>query len=534
MDENKEKNLLDENEAEEVADKLSESEKEEVGEILQKLQNQPDDSNEPITDWDGLAEVGAACEEISTSDEALEEEKTETEASDEEELTEDDLCIKCEQRARYTELDENYPYCKVCREGMKKTRMNVWGVLAFISSAVSVFIGVIYGIFAIVTAMPVIKGDIYMKQGKYTSAISCYEEAIDAVASLNSSSTSEDTSTYSSEAVEIFDIGNKVYAKLIDAYFKSGAPAQAQSYYSALESSGVLESKKYAETKEYYDIYVCMMETYSSLQNTYAETLNNLYVNKDKNGIDDIKVYLDELEELKSDSSLDKYMVSYFQYLFCTVANDVNDEIIEYMLEIKSGGRAYEFIYSIELCSAYLTAGDYEAAEAICYESLKAAPENVGVYQYLMKSKIRQGDYDAALSLAEEAEEKSKDVYVGDEESTAPYTVMMEKAIVYALKGDEENALAAIEASYSTGNDNDNLNIYILLHYLYHVKGTEPTTDEYGEAVYDSVDSGYDQAIQVISYYGSYYGLSITENIQAIMDGKKTLEEVFVTGEVIW
>ena len=110
----------------------------------------------------------------------------------------------------------------------------------------------------------------------------------------------------------------------------------------------------------------------------------------------------------------------------------------------------------------------------------------------------------------------------------------MEESIVFALMGEEEKAIAAIDASNQLGNDNANLNLSILFHYLYHVKGTEPAEDDKGTTVFDSVDNVYDDGLATIKNFGAYYGLSISDNIQAIMDGKKTLEDVFVKGEVNW
>jgi len=183
----------------------------------------------------------------------------------------------------------------------------------------------------------------------------------------------------------------------------------------------------------------------------------------------------------------------------------------------------------------YLEKGDYEKAEKTCYDSLEASPENLGVYQYLMMSKRRQGDFEGALKLGKEARELAETMYTGSEEYSAlHYAIPMEEAIVYALQGDSEKAITSIDKSFELGNDNSNLNLSILFHYLYHVKGTEPTENDDGEKIYDNVDEMYDQGVATISYYGSYYGLSISENVQAIMDGEKTLEDVFLKGEVDW
>ncbi len=511
MDENKEKELL----GEETEEKLTEQEKEEVGEILENLENQ--EETQVTTDWDGLAQIGDDSVNI-------EEDEVEEETEEETEIAEDMLCEKCGKRERYTELDEDYPYCKACREKMKKTRMNGWGVFFFVSVLLGCIGYLLYSVAFLAIAAPIIKGDKYMAEGKYNSAIACYEETISTISQLNQSS----------GGVELFDAGNRTYAKIVKAYFCAGTPTYAQDYYSALEQSGALDKFGYEETKEYYEIYDKMMDTYSNLQTTYMNKLNSLYMAEKKADISAVRDTLKELEGLKENENNDRYMIAYFQYLFCSMTENSTDEAIKYLEEIKSGGRAYAFIYSIELSNLYMGKGEYDKAEAICYESLEESPESIGVYQYLMMSKRRQGDYEAALKLGEEAAKVAETIYVPEGMNAMPYSVPMEESIVFALMGEEKKAIAAIDASNQLGNDNANLNLAILFHYLYHVKGTEPVKGDDGETIYDNVDQVYDQGIATIQNLGAYYGLKISDNVKAIMDGKKTLEDVFVTGEVNW
>ena len=523
MDENKEKELASEEVVEETAEKaekLTSEEKEEVEEILEKFKN-TDEEAQIVTDWDGLAQVGDT-DAVFEEDEA-ETDEEESDETEEEEIPEENLCERCGKRERFTELDEDYPYCKVCRESMKKTRMNAWGVITFILTFISSILCIVFGVFAVVTAVPVFKGDRYMAENKFVSAITSYEEALSSIESLNSQA-----------GGTLFDAGNKTYQKLIKAYAGMGSVTYARDYFSALENAGVLEQLKYKAANEYNESYNKMMDTYGELQTAYSNALNEFFGKKEKADVSEAEKYLTELEELKKKEKYDPYMVAYFQYLFCSVTDNSLYESIKYLEEIKSGGRTYEFIYAIELCMNYLEKGDYEKAEKTCYESLEASPENIGVYQYLMISKRRQGDFEGALKLGEEARKLAETMYTGQEGYSAlHYAVPMEEAIVYALQGEKEKAIEAIDESFEQGNDNSNLNISILLHYLFHVKGTEPVEEE-GEKIYDNVDEMYDQGVATIAAYGSYYGLSISDNVQAIMDGKKTLEDVFMNGEVDW
>ena len=509
MDENKEKELL----GEETEEKLTEQEKEEVAEILENLENQQE--AQATTDWDGLAQIG--------DDNTIIDEDVAEEEPDETEIAEDMLCEKCGKRERYTELDEDYPYCKACREKMKKTRMNGWGVFFFVSVLLGCIGYIFYSVAFLAVTAPVIKGDMYMAEGKYNSAIACYEETIGTISQLNQSS----------GGVEIFDAGDRTYAKIIKAYFLAGTPTYAQDYYAALESSGALDKAGYKETKEYYEIYDKMMTTYSNLQKVYVSKLNSLYAAEEKADISAVTDELKELEGLKANSENDRYMVAYFQYLFCSLTENSTDEAIKYLEEIKAGGKAYEETSNILLCVLYLNTKQYDKVEKICTEAVATAPESIDYYQYLMKVRIKQNNPQGALDIYNNVVTAVNSIYSPADPETGlretlpiPYTFLAEKAAAHALLGDADAAIEAIDQSYALGVDIHTANVYALLHYMYHVKGNEPVYED-DLKIEDAVDNGYDAILTVFA--GS--NAQLNADVKAAIEGKKTLKEVFVDGE---
>ncbi len=519
MDENKEKELLEGDV--EKNDTLTEQEKDEVSEILENLKKSKSDSeNQVVTDWDGLAQVGNTDEDIVAEETVEKEENAETDEEDEEDISdaiEDELCINCGKRKRYTELDEDYPYCKSCREKMKKTRMNAWGVLNLLFIIAMAFVAVVWGAYAAGVAIPVIKGDKYMREGNYYSALACYQESVSSVESLNSGTTGTEAD---------FDAGNRTYARIIKAYYNIGSLVSAQDYVSVLKEAGALEMPRYADMKKYSDVLSGMADTCTAIQTKYQNLFMELNYATEKKDISDIKDELAEIDKFKADKKYNKYAVAYMQVYLCQYVENSEAEQIKYLLELKEGGKDYEAIWASQLCMLYLDEGKFDEVEKICNDIIKASPESVEFYQYLMKIQIKKNNPEKALEFYDKAEKTVNGIYYSTEPLSMPYTLLTEKAVCHALMGDKEEALNAIEESFDLNLDIHSANIYALLHYEYHVKGTKPSEKD-GEKVYDSKDNGYDIVMGIFESNG----ISVNEDVKAAMEGKKTLEDVLVKGE---
>ncbi|MBQ7956524.1 MAG: tetratricopeptide repeat protein [Clostridia bacterium] len=519
MDENKEKELLEDGVKE--IDTLSEQEKDEVSEILENLKKTKSDSEtQPVTDWDGLAQVGGTDDEIvaeTAAEESAESENAEADEEDISDVSEDELCISCGKRKRYTELDEDYLYCKVCREKMKKTPMNIWGILSLLATIVAAFIAIVWCGYGFSVAVPVIKGDSYMKDGNFRSALTCYQEALSMADSFNQTSTTGQAD---------FDAGRKTYAKVVDAYYNLGGLVSAQDYLTYLEEMNALSSPRYSEANEYKKVLDSFADTCKSIQTEYQSLFMELSYAQGKKDISDIKKPLAEIEKLKADSKYDKYAVAYMQSYLCQFVENAEDAQVKYLLELKEGGKSYETIWAPQVCMVYLEQGKFDEVEKICNDIIKASPESVEFYQYLMKIQIKKNNPEKALEIYDKAEKTVDEIYYSTEPLTMPYTLLTEKAVCHALLGDKEKALSAIEESFLLNVDVHSANVYALLHYEYHVKGTKPSEKD-GEKVYDSKDNGYDI---VMSLFESN-SIAVNEDVKAAMEGKKTLKEVFVDGE---
>lgn len=542
MDEKKEKELKKGNEPEN--DTLSAEEKKEVDEILENLKKS---RNEAKTDWDGLAQVGAGNEKIieKEADEDIEEADEEIEVKpakksgkksgkkESEEYDEDELCVVCGKRKRYTEIDKDSLYCKSCREKMKKTPMNFWGVLSFVMAICAGIFAIVCSTYAISIAVPVIRGDNFVKAGKYYSAVSSYQEAILVAEKLNADMSQQDAQTATMEMPQtFFDAGKATYAKLIRAFHSMGSLISSQDYIAMFEETDALKIPRYADIKEHSELLSGFADTVTFIESRYQVKMTVQY-SQGTMKIEDIKPTLDEIEKLKSSPNHNKYAVACMQAELCEAAEGSEKLKIKYLEEVRKGGIAYESMCLARLCELYLETGNLAEVEKISTQVLEAAPESIDFYPYLMKVKIKQGKPQEALNIYNEAEKVVAKVYYPIDPSTGladsysiPYTLLTEKAVCHALLGQENEALEAIEQSYANGVSIHSANVYALLHYIYHVKGSEPVYED-DLKILDSVDNGYDAIVSVLETNS----LEINADVKAVMDGEKTLEDVFVRGE---
>lgn len=540
MAENKDKKLKADSVPEN--DTLSEQEKEKVSEILANLKNS---KNEASTDWDGLADVSAAKKDIVEDEPASKPKKSgKKKKKEEEEIPEEELCVICGKRRR---ISEDTAYCKSCREKLKKTPLNFFGILAFVVVLFAGCVAIVFGYHSVNISIPVIKGDKLMKEGKYYSALAYYSEAEAYAQFLNDEWNQTDEqqevpTTLPSKPITWFDAGKRTKVKILDGYYQAGSLISFQNYVEELERLGLAENKRYPQVKEYNDILDVFGTTCSFIQNKYQNLIFAMQSSNGQMKMEDVKPALDELEKLKTNEHHNKYAVAYMQFKFAEAVPGSEDLQIKYLEEIKEGGKAYEEMTPL-LCRLYLMTEQYDKVEKICSDAVAAAPESVDYYQYLMKVRIKQNNPQAALKIFEDVNNIVSSVYVAkdpktgladaDRKLSVPYTFYEQKAVAHALLGQSNEAIEAIDEAYYMLADGQNpqidintANIYTLLHYVYHVKGNEPKY-EGNMKIEDHIDNGYDIMVSIFARSN----VEFNADVKAVIEGKKTLKDVFVDGE---
>ena len=104
----------------------------------------------------------------------LENEEIDCTDDEDEEIAPEDLCQCCEEKIRFKELDEDYPYCEDCRNAMKKYPMRKSGILAFLLS-LAIFAGSLSLSYPYLSdAMTVADASSAYKSGYVMSALQSY------------------------------------------------------------------------------------------------------------------------------------------------------------------------------------------------------------------------------------------------------------------------------------------------------------------------------------------------------------------------
>ena len=294
MDELKKDGLLPEEEEKEVSEEITEDfsafsdEEAEQEELIEELENIRDMFQEELdraieeTDEEGLL-----IQELEIDEEYAEDEEAE--------ISPEDLCQCCEEKRRYKELDEDYPYCEDCRNAMKKYPMRKSGILAFL------FAGVIF-VASLVVSYPYMNDSLTIadassnyKSGYIMSALQSYY-------------------SYFNGGKSGAGVSKRAFNEIIEGYNKLGYQTNAAQLINTYYSEDDLkrpQNKKYAEVVRESTV---LTETYEAVSEVTADALEGKDYDYDKVMADlDALKEVNPLEEGKSEVT-EKYSEAFIEY----------------------------------------------------------------------------------------------------------------------------------------------------------------------------------------------------------------------------
>jgi hypothetical protein len=220
-----------------------------------------------------------------------------------------------------------------------------------------------------------------------------------------------------------------------------------------------------------------------------------------------LKTDMDKLLTESSDSYM-KGFVNYCLYIAC-VSSGKETEAKQYLNEMSSLMPDLPFIYGYSYIADYITDGNFNAAYNYALKLLEvnAADEYsnsvVSLYHRV------KGD----LAGAEEAALKGIELSGSDSSDCA-----QQLAIVNLLKGDFETAFGYISAVYNANQSMEAFELVLIFNALYKGDNAE-------------LKASLNEMVSVVNQTYSYYGISSYPETKAIIDGTKTLEGVFMSGD---
>lgn len=495
----------------------------------------PEEENEIPETAENAEEITEAFEETveETAEETQAEEAEESAKETVEEEEEYELCSVCGENR----VTEGSSYCGECEAVMLKRKPPF---LAWVCGAAVLMLSVFALVCSFLVSAPavqVIKGDVAAKNNNWYTAFLEYSEVDTVVSEVNSILGTSPLNSF-------VQSGKDVKLKIINAVAKYSNPIDAYSYASNYfteeeieKNSTLLGYKKIQEayTSSYEALYEGI-EMMTSGEGTYEEVVAKFESFRGTEGVEDIFV------DYFITAAASYYRLSTEEQLACFEKIDAS---------AKASKNDYRWLYYIDYANMLNDAGKSEKAIALLDEIIANDNTAYDYYTLKMKTQIAQGKLDAAEETCSAFEKnnggydsayilravllrcqgKTSEAKELLTEALETYGTVPELyrqfALLYLLEGDYDNAyeqaylanVTAYNRYYYYGDSNaytvelDNT-VYICAYLC----------NELGEMTSEN-------AIYITEILSSYEGVELSDKLNSIVKGEKTVQEVLTEGE---
>lgn len=331
--------------------------------------------------------------------------------------------------------------------------------------------------------------------------------AIQAINSENEGNLTKASTEYSTlasvlEAFEMADVS--AYIKTAYTILKLGNLTDA----STLVSTYLTDEAMKDATEEEKQLRDNMNDIFVAL-NAASEVFSPYYAEYYQNGTamdyDEVSGKLDELIKDDSNNYL-KGFVAYCKY-FAALSSDSDmnrrpliDDMAEYMPDLP-------FVFGYYYIDEYLQRKNYSAAANYAEKLLEINVADGYANSILALYERINGNLDGAVEAA----------LKGIELAGTSTDCGKQLAIAYMLKGDFESAFGHVSSFYSNGASIDSCDLVLVFNKCY--TGTN-----------EEIKTSLSALVSEIQQTYSYYGVSSYNDTTAILNGEKTLEDVFMGG----
>ncbi len=468
---NENKNTLPDEITEEAG--FAENENTELIEELENIRNMfQEELDKATTEND---EDGMLIQELENHEEY-------TEYEDEEETSPEDLCQCCEEKRRFKEFDDDYPYCEDCRNAMKKYPLRKSGILAFFAAVILFFVSIWFSYPYMNDAVTVAEASANYKSGYVMSALQSYYSY------FNGGKTGE-------------GISKRAFNEILDGYNKLGYQTNSAQLINTYYSEQDLKkphNKKYADAVKEATV---LSETYEAV----TEITEDAFSGKDFD-YDEVMAGLEALKEVKpveegKSEVTDKYnevFIEYYKFVLMSIAEKSLSEQFEQLKYIDTIGEGQEWVYLSNYCAVASKLSDEEAVNYSFEKLLTLNKEDSTAY--ISKANLyRYTETPNAEKIIEVCEEAKTVLGAKDVSYKHPLT------IAYLIKGEGTLAMEEIKSLFDVGNYTvQNCNLYALV------------------GLYNGDKKIYDEMKSLLAGYG----YEISDLVTQYKDGKITVEEI--------
>ena len=408
-------------------------------------------------------------------------------------IPKDELCECCEKRKRDTSVSEDYPYCSVCREGMKKYPFNVSSIV----TAIAIVVVAVFGVLGFITdfegynlAKAAKEADRnnekYTAVENYVAACTIFEEKAVVPKLLYRESAENIFVTLPNGVSSLYQV-----TEIIDSSMSSiEASLPIFKGYIDLRNKA---ATMYGTFNSFYAI--CNNVEYSTLTSEDKDQVLKLY-----NEIDALIGKEFTIEDVNGDDltvAYDEAAVLFSRFI-CAYSFDMNDKAYESLKELDEKHPELISMYGYELAVLNIQSGNFKAANSLAKRLVELNKEESSAYDIYTYSYRMKGDYDKSIAFAD----------LGLEVDPANMDLYRQKAITLLLKGEKKEALAVIEEGLALGESPLMQCICLII------------ANENGDA----------KKVEEMKSKIDEYGIDLPEKVQKYLAGELSYKKLFTEG----
>lgn len=395
------------------------------------------------------------------------------------------------------EVVEGTEYCAECLEDMKHYPFEWW---QFIIPLMAVFF-LVFGVLLCHDGWTVYQGTAqaqsYAREGKLMSALNKYGE-------LNSQIAQKDDTygfQYRKNQVKILNKSGIQQFSVLDNFISAYYPNDLGKWYN-----------RYAQKSK------ARIDEYETAYNDFEKAAQSA---KDFDSL--IKAYDKQIKG----KNVNPAFANYYRYYACLLFNQGLDTQKKYVNAIKAEGKSYESLYLPLETEIALTEKDYDKAISLCDALEKRNVEDIYPYVYRTVAYRMKGDLRAAARACDAG------LKIDGTASTLNY----QRAILFLLEGDYKLAMAYAEEAHTNATTANN---YVSACSIYSLVLREQIADK-DTAIKHAKGKTKDKlkseradlksTLESLESEMTEYGYKVSPDIKKILDGKKTVDEVFLKGE---
>ncbi|MBQ6267099.1 MAG: hypothetical protein IJK64_04940 [Clostridia bacterium] len=378
------------------------------------------------------------------------------------------LCHRCMEQP----VEEGERYCAACAEEMRKIRIPVFGWIGGLLVLIAAAAALVSAFLNSAPALQVARAEASANKGNWMIAYKQYRKADNVVYQVDQILDEDGTSTV------FIKIGSAARAKQAEAALRGYNPVDAYDF--------LMSYFPTAEAQKRCPIAADILEEYEIYDAAYAEIEDPaLALINGEATAEEVNAQLEALRAQVSPVYVDYFLAALTEYYDCT-----DEEALARYQKLdetaKASGRDYHWLYYERYLNTLQNQGQYDAALALAEEYLQKDPSNLTMLGKKIKLALLVNKED----VAEEAYKSLTDLY-GDTDAQAIATELL----MLRFRGEYEKAETLVTDAIESADTDTAVELHRQMALIYLLQ------ENYNKAFDEAYEANYN-AYYVYEYYG--------------------------------